>query len=348
MNSMAQIPNVVVARERPAREAGFVMPFVLLMIAGLSLIAAAAFATVSRAAAVMQALDDSAAADTALASAEAQSTFAFLTARPAPQGFDLVGGVPLLDGLSDPDVAGAAPPISSLFWRADGAIKRIPAGSREVIVQLRDAAGLFPLRTASEDDMARFFSLLGMSPDDAERMAARVGDYQDADNIRRFKGAERADYRLFDRDPPANAPLRAPDELGRVAGMVAAAPPLFWQDLADLATIEPGTLMRYAAPPPLAPFAVSRTADPGDIDAIAASADIPSGRARFLLTVSEGPEPGSRVRLRAVDIRRPFALSQAPMQRYWVSERTRDFDPRIDNRSDGVPVLDAGAARVPQ
>ena len=334
-------------------EAGFILPFVLVVISSLALIAAAAFGAVSRAVDVMAALEEGSAEDAALAAAEAQAAFAFLTSFPVSEGLwlgapqntadDQSGEPSIADRLASGDLSPDA--VSSAdYWRGNGASRSVMANGRVITVRYRDAGGLFALSSANEDRTALFLELLGLSRDAAEEMAARIADYEDPDHVRRFRGAERADYRLFSRPPPTNSPLRSPEELGRVLGFFEAAPLGFWREILDFATADQGVLLAYAAPPRLLPLVSTVTADDGGLDAISAQTRRPSGRARFLLKI-DGEE---RSRTRAVDIRRPPAISQAPFQRFMVYETTEIAQRAPNLDVDLAPVLYPDLDRTPQ
>lgn len=336
----------------PARgDEGFILPFVLVVIASLALVAAAAFAAVARSAETIQALDEGSAEDAALATAEAQAAFAFLTSTAVTEGIWL--GAPDATAFGQPDTGAAAEKIAAAalapdsvsspdYWRANGASRTVAAQGRRVTVRYRDAAGLFSLSSTNEDKMALFLQTLGLSRDPAVEMAARIADYEDIDNVRRFRGAERADYRLFGRQPPTNSPLRTPEELGRVLGFFDAAPPGFWRDVVDFATADQSALLAYAAPPRLSLLVSAATADAGSFDAIGAQATRPSGRARFLLEVTGE----RRARTRAVDIRRPPAISQTPFQRFMVYEITEIAQRAPDPDVDLAPILFADLDRA--
>ncbi len=334
-------------------ESGFILPFALVVIASLALVAAAAFSAVSNSAETIRALDESAAEDIALATAEAQATYAFLTAAPVSEGIWL-GSAATADGSSLDGFAGteAASPLSNnpalnaspMYWQGNGAARGVETSSGRVIVEYRDAAGLFPFSSADETKAGRFLEMFGFSRDAAVEMAARVADYEDPDNVRRFRGAERTDYRLFSRKPPSNSPLRTPEELGRVLGFFEAAPPNFWSDVVAYATAEQGTMLEYAAPPRLSPLAATTSASEGDLDAISAQARLPSPRARFLLKVTGE----RRTRTRAVDIRRSPSVSQSPFQRYIAYETTEFTKSTANGDVDIAPILFADPDRAPQ
>ena len=325
------------------------MPIVLVSIAGIALLATAAFAVVTRSANTMRALDNTVQDDFLLLSAEAQATFYFLTAIPIREGLWMTP--PSNDG---PDIGGALgfnaalPEPDSLlpeeYWHANGGERIFQAAGRQATIRYRDAAGLFPLGTTEEDDVVAFLTILGMDRNRAKPMAARILDYQDFNNVRRFQGAERADYRLFSQPPPTNSPLRTTAETARVLGMIEASPALFWQDVLELATVEQNAFLRYAAPQRLAPLFAEQTIPDDDINEIIANTSFPTDRARFLLEIrSEG-----RTRIRAIDIKRPRIVSQEPFQRYWIYEKTEQRAAPSTDVTESAPILFPEASSDPQ
>jgi len=98
----------------------------------------------------------------------------------------------------------------------------VPNGSwREVeggFVSARDSAGLLPLNTALPDSVSAVLESLGIPTAEARQAAARLADYTDGNDQRRFGGAERAQYARANLPAPTNRPLRNFDELSAVMG----------------------------------------------------------------------------------------------------------------------------------
>jgi len=313
---------------------GFILPYVLVSVTALALIAAAAFAVLSRASETMIALDEAVQIDFAMVSGEAGATFAFLTASPANGGLAL-SPVVTQSGLEAPNsdagrqtspangafatILRAEDVVPDAFWASNGAARRMRTGQLPVLISYRDSAGLFPITSASLRDVGRFLRVMGLRADQAENMAAKILDYQDSDVVRRPGGAEQADYRLFGLRPPPNSAFRAAEELGQVLQLFDVAPPLFWQEILDIVSVEGGGLSKWSAPPRLAPLLDARASDPGGLDSLSATVNLPSQRARFLLTV----RGKTRVYQRALDVRRSDLLSQTPFYRYWIYERSQ-------------------------
>ena len=331
---------------------GFVLPVVLVSIAGIALLATAAFAVVTRSANTMRALDNTAQEDFLLLSAEAQATFYFLTSLPIRQGLWMTP--PVNNPNNAPNAAGALIDVNARpepetlqpeeYWPATGGTRITRSAGRTATVRYRDAAGLFPLGTTEEEDVEDFLTIMGMDRNKAQNMTARLLDYQDFDNVRRFQGAERADYRLFSRPPPTNSPLRTTTEAARVLGMFDAAPALFWQDLLEFATVEQNTFLRYAAPQKLAPLFAQQFNEDDPVAEIFANANFPSDRARFLLEIRSE----NRTRKRAIDIKRPQVVSQEPYQRFWIYEKTEQRAAPSTDVSESAQITFPNAQRGSQ
>ena len=95
-------------------------------------------------------------------------------------------------------------------------------GAGGAYVSYQDAGGLFNLKGASEIELTRLLTALGIKDDKAAVLTDTLLDYTDADNLVRVNGAEEADYAAAKMPPPRNAPLLMANELQRIYG---------WRDL---------------------------------------------------------------------------------------------------------------------
>lgn len=208
---------------RPGAELGFVLPYVLAVIAVISLLAVIAAKSLETgqglAASVKNQIDLGLAAD----EAEEIVTYVFLVSPVTGAGLDLSGReinedailegtLPSAEGLADADI-----------WRANGGRRRIEIRDLDVRVRYQDADSLVSLSTTSPDIVERWLARLPQPPADPEGMAAKLDDFRDSDNDRQYKGSERADYRLLQLQPPSNSSIRGLQELRSVLG---------WQDFA--------------------------------------------------------------------------------------------------------------------
>lgn len=104
------------------------------------------------------------------------------------------------------------------FIRADTII----LGDERVAAHVYDAGARLQINRASEDDIRRLLVALPLDASVADRLAQRILDWRDADDLRRSRGAERDDYlRAGARVLPRNASLEAVAELKDVDGMTA-------------------------------------------------------------------------------------------------------------------------------
>lgn len=139
---------------------------------------------------------------------------------------------------------GAGNPL--LRWRADGSVYELIYGGGRVRVQLLDEAAKVDLNAAQEKMLQGLLLAAGLEQEAAARMADVIMDWRDADEVRRFQGAEAEDYRLTSRNfGPRNKPFYAIEELQTVLGMT----PTLYQRLAPWITVhsrQPGINPRLA------------------------------------------------------------------------------------------------------
>lgn len=93
------------------------------------------------------------------------------------------------------------------------------AGPRAVVT-IRDPAARLDLNRAGEGELRRLFVALRLDYGDADRLAQRIMDWRDADDLRRPRGAEREDYARADASAtPANGRFSRLAELEDVLGV---------------------------------------------------------------------------------------------------------------------------------
>jgi general secretion pathway protein K len=93
-------------------------------------------------------------------------------------------------------------------------------GDARALPRVYDAGARIQINRATEADLRRFLSALAIDAGVADRLAQRIGDWRDADDFRRARGAERDDYlRTGARRLPTNADFQHVDELRDVDGM---------------------------------------------------------------------------------------------------------------------------------
>lgn len=290
----------------PPKEAGYILPITLLGVFVLAVTANMALEALRPPVRLVSLAQQQSDLERALLSAQAHALFDVLTGLPVQGGVMTGLDVSSMDFFDEPDIEGSA--TGNAFWSASGGIRRYglsaegafervtqeaaaddaapdPFNTIEIQIAYRDASGLFPLNTpAGDEQIETLVSLLAINGD-TQSLAARLGDYTDADNIRRFRGAERADYRLRGLQPPSNNPLRVHEELGTV------------MDWADVLTREAMVQIRRVTTlmPVVAvseTFAVdliaSEPALMGDKDGLFGVSDRPGERFRLVMEASDG------------------------------------------------------------
>jgi general secretion pathway protein K len=123
---------------------------------------------------------------------------------------------PLIERNRRFDVAAIDPLGDLSFIRAD----TILLGDERTVARAYDAGARLQINRATEDDVRRLLAALAIEASDADRLAQRILDWRDADDLRRGRGAERDDY-LHNgaRALPSNAYFESVDELRDVEGM---------------------------------------------------------------------------------------------------------------------------------
>lgn len=93
----------------------------------------------------------------------------------------------LLDGQRDDRVD----PWSSELVKP---VDTVAVGSARAVVTINDPTARLNLNRATEGELRRLFVALRLDYGDADRIAQRIMDWRDADDMRRARGAERDDY----------------------------------------------------------------------------------------------------------------------------------------------------------
>lgn len=110
----------------------------------------------------------------------------------------------------------------------------ITLGDERATSTLYDAGARLQINRASEDDIRRLLTALPMDARQADRLAQRIMDWRDLDDLRRAQGAEREDYlRAGARRLPTNGEFERVADLRDVDGMT----PELYARLAPLVTV---------------------------------------------------------------------------------------------------------------
>ena len=322
---------------------GFALPLALVAIALLSTITLAGYRAVTGAVEIASVVDDNTQTELAFFSAETESVFTFLTSPPVQNGI-LTRDANETDPDAPEAIFGFARDlnIESLdaadHWRADGETRISITNTRPVTVAYHDASGFAPISALPEEETVAILTAAGFKPDVAAQFAARIGDFQDEDKRRRFRGAEATDYRLYGVSAPTNSPLRTPGELASVLGFADAASQDQWDFFIENVNFG-GISTQFTpdfGPPALAElFENTRenTNAPNALDNSAESDANPTATARFLLAYRL---QSGLTRRRAVEIIRTANAADRPFRRIRIYDKAKyeqgDATPTIEQR----------------
>ena len=337
---------------QPHAESGFVLPYVLVVIAILAIAGTIAAQRLQKASAIVGEMQDRVYTERVLLSAEAAATYSLLTGNQGNGGYDLSPESPIVweFGLLSPDGRrplreDAAGKITKNLWRGDGSLRRYAlSGSgraTDAIVSYRDAAGLLPLSEGNPDFLLPVLEAVGAPRPQARDMLAALADYVDPDERKRPNGAESFNYRTQNLTPPTNAPLRSYRELARVMGWEETMRSMDMTSLKSMTTLNSGASYREAFAPEslrqiigLNDAAISASQKLDIFEQIELKNSTSSQRARFTIWA---PRSDGRFRKRVVDVERFLGGIDTPYRRHWVYDSTvleSDFVPYV-----GAPII---------
>lgn len=212
------------SRRRPpaARTAGFALPSVLFVVAMVTLVFLVAIEALTSLADEARGAKRSVLFQVQALSLEADVAYAAAT-RP----------------LGPAAVMRSAQPNAGALFALDGTPYN--AGN-DLTVATQDEAGLVNLDQLPPSAMPRLFAAMGVSRDGQAVLTDRLGDYLDADDLKRPQGAEADDYRRAGLPAPPNGPLRRRDELAGLIGWTDVVGRAAWRDFADNVTADPTSI----------------------------------------------------------------------------------------------------------
>jgi general secretion pathway protein K len=128
------------------------------------------------------------------------------------------------------------PKVSPDVWAADGAMHAWEEDGARIVVSAIDESGKIDLNSAPDALLKGLLMTAGgLDESSAARLVDVIGDWKDADDLRRPNGAEAADYKAAGSPySPANAPFETVPELQRVLGMT----PALYAKLAGNLTVQ--------------------------------------------------------------------------------------------------------------
>lgn len=122
------------------------------------------------------------------------------------------------------------------------------SGFDGVTFRLQDEAGLVPIAQPVNAPLGAWLQAAGMARRTHPALVDALGDYADADDLRRLRGAEQRQYERAGLPPPPNRPLLSPGELRSVWGFHALDPAVLAR-LEDWATTFESTALNLNAAP---------------------------------------------------------------------------------------------------
>jgi len=225
---------------------GFVLPYVLTVIAILALAGAIAMDRLQKANQTLASLQAKAVTERMIEEAEAISLFALLGATPIQGGYNLATNSLVETDLgfltSDGRIADERQVEASAkdIWVVTGGVRKVPTQSGLVYVSLQDISGLPSLNQPIKSQLKSVLENLGVNARDTDALIERLIDYIDYDNDKSQRGAERFDYTVKNLSPPTNSPLRSYAELSSILGWEEAIANLNLTRLKDVTTLQSG------------------------------------------------------------------------------------------------------------
>jgi len=192
-------------------ESGFVLPYVLVAIAVLSLSLILIGERLQNTSTLLRQIEVQLEHETALNSAESEAIYALLTAAPVAYGQDLNPAKSLTFSNSKNQ---QKPPQD--IWLANGGIRQSLTSVGRVGVRYRDGSGFIPINNADRKTLIALTRSLGVRKQDGASLVAKLKDFVDEDSRRQNLGAESSDYRLRQMLPPTNGAIRTVGELNNI------------------------------------------------------------------------------------------------------------------------------------
>ena len=339
------------------RSDGFVLPYVLVVIAILAVAGTIAATRLQNTTQTLSAVQAKTKTERMMEAAEATAVFALLGGNRVPGGYDVNPNSPVqtefgpmgINGQRlDPKTAAAIPKD---FWSAAGGLRRVDTPSGPVIVMLQDTTGLPSLTKPMARPLRNVLIYAGASPREVDDLAASLADYIDIDNKKRFGGAERSDYMLKKLPPPTNSPLRSYAELASINGWMDILPRLDQTRLKAMTTLQAVDYRtRFALPEHAQVLGLdSGSLLANNFDSVLDGSEmrniLPSGRMRLTFWAPRGDGQWDK---RVIEFVRQTGHITNPYRRLWVLDATvleTELVFKPDQISDIAHVIDPASLR---
>ena len=162
---------------------GFVLPYVLAVIAVLAFVTAIAAERLQRSTAVLVSLQDQSRIDRMMVTAEAEAVYALLTGITIDGGIDLNPNSPVETDFGFVDSDGGLRGTSSTrpdediirdVWSAKGGVRLSKQSDGEVYIQLRDVFGFVSLTSLNKENLIQVLTALGGPQSEAQSLTAEI------------------------------------------------------------------------------------------------------------------------------------------------------------------------------
>ncbi len=320
-----------VTDKRPSHE-GFVLPYVLVAIAVMSLIITISAQRLQNISVLISQIQDDTKAEMAFMNAETEILYTYLTGFPTHGGMQLVAR----DEGRGGEVRNRAAPLflsreQDLLWRnvwsGRGETRRVETPYGNVMASYRDVSGLVDLNAAKENILERLIISFDVQPSVAKALAATLVDYRDLDDQRKLRGAEAIDYRLRQLQPPTNSPLKSYSELNAILHWSTFLDKIDMHRWIDVTTLADDVgYLRYGFADEellkalgLHTKTLQMNLGASSFLSYLADEKFPSDRARFTLIVRTG---NVRHRKRIVEFKRELSGLNKPFERFWIYDTT--------------------------
>jgi hypothetical protein len=332
---------------RRSMAAGFVLPLVLWIIAGLGLVVAAVNSWVGTAVDNAQALREKTEAQLAIADIRNELVYLLATRPMSSRGLEVGGDLELPDP-GDIDAVMIGNFSSRLALALDG--RPYEAQSHpDFVIRLQDGRGLLQLNIQDPRAVDALLAQFDLPETQRTRMVDTLRDFIDEDDLNRLAGAEERDYRLAGRRPPPNQNLLTPYQARDAIGWDGM--PQIWAE--DLAAPLFTTCQSTGFNPNTAPARVLRAALPrvGEDEAraiverrrakalrnqreIGSAAGVTLIEEPFFYSFSPGPCTIVDIFHRTSGERLRFSLTMVPFSK--VQPWRTDYELRIPRRARGA------------
>ena len=306
---------------------GFVLPYVLVFLLILSLLTITTVNRLIKSTSIVSDLQFNSKNELLLHSAETEAVFSLLTGSPVPGGLDInpLSPIPSTFGLSSDALnlsLGLETTItydSSNIWDANGALRQAVFSDGLVFVELHDVSGLVSLRLYQDEDLINILEHLSISKEVSRSLVAKLRDYSDSDQVRRFRGAEDFDYKAQGLQLPTHQNLRAFQEIYSVMDWHAHLQQAEFEQFMDLTTLQivPGFKTAFIRPEFFDLFSTESSRPSGGISGVVGSTTNPSGRYRLTFYI-ENNRGGYMKRVLEISVN--ALTGSVPFKKRWVYE----------------------------